>query len=170
MYEFQRFWAKVFDTVNPFLASISAGITFLLFPEKAFETWSLVIWYATALDLITKCFAIFILSIRKEKSFVKGIYMAFKTREFNSDTFYHKTIVKIVSYLVIQILVGLSMRLPSIGTVNMVAATVIYNCVFWREFASNIENLIDAGADYLQPLLFWVKKKQGEAIPKGDEK
>jgi hypothetical protein len=167
---FQGFWGKVFNTVNPFFVSLSAAVTFLLFPEKAFEMWSIAIWTATALDLLTKNFAIFFNSIRKEKSIQKGIYMAIKTRTFSSDIFYHKTVVKVVSYLVIQILVGLSMRLSLIGTVNIVVATVIYNFVFWREFASNIENLIEAGADYLYPLLFWVKKKERESMDDKEDK
>jgi hypothetical protein len=168
MNELLNFWEKVFNSVNPVFAVISAITTFLLFPDQSFVMWSIAIWTATALDLLTKNFAIFIVSIRKEKSLQKGVFMAFKTKAFSSDIFYHKTVVKVVSYLVIQILVGMSMRITLIGTVNMVIATIIYNFIFWREAASNIENLVDAGAGYLQPLLFWIKKKEIEVFNEKD--
>ena len=80
---------------------------------------------------------------------------------------YEKTSIKIVSYLVIMILAGLSMRFVDIPYISNIVATVVYAFLFFREFASNIENLIDAGADYLKPLLFWVKKKKGEVLEKG---
>ena len=53
------------------------------------------------------------------------------------------------------------MRLVDIPYISNIVATVVYAFLFFREFSSNIENLIDAGADYLKPLLFWVKKKKG---------
>jgi len=161
---FYSFWSKVFNSVNPIFAAVSAAVTFLIFPDQCFVMWNIVIWTVTAIDLLTKIFSIFIKCIRKEKSIFKGVYMAFKTREFNSDTFFHKTVVKIVSYLTIQILVGLSMRISLIGVVNMAVAIIIYNFIFWREFASNIENLIDAGAEYLRTLLFWIKKRESDVF------
>ncbi|MCX7771719.1 MAG: hypothetical protein N2376_01225 [Clostridia bacterium] len=164
MPELQHFWDKVFKQVNPLFAGATSVISFLIFPTEAFIGWSMAIWIATLLDLLTKCFSIFSKCIRRYKSFTLGIFMAFKTKEFSSETFYRKTVVKVVSYLVIQILVGLSMRLALVGAVNMAVSTIIYNFVFWREAASNIENLIDAGADYLQPLLFWMKKKSSNAL------
>jgi hypothetical protein len=82
---------------------------------------------------------------------------------------YKKTSVKIISYLVIQILAGLSMRLVDIPYVSNIVATVVYAFLFFREFSSNIENLIDAGADYLKPLLFWVKKQEKEVLKKEND-
>ena len=54
------------------------------------------------------------------------------------------------------------MRLICIPLISNAVATVVYSFLFFREFASNIENLIEAGADYLKPLLFWVRKRRRE--------
>lgn len=153
------FW-KVCDTVKPLPALLWAGITYVFFPERSFIIWFVATWIAVVLDLFTKWLAIFATH--------GGISNSIKTKAWNSDSMFHKTYIKIVAYLVIQILTGLSMRI-GMPHVNNAVATVVYSFLFFREFASNIENLIDAGADYLWPLLFWVKKKQDEVIPKGDD-
>jgi hypothetical protein len=98
-----------------------------------------------------------------------GIKKAFKTKAWNSHDMYQKTSMKIISYLVIQILAGLSIRFVDIPYISNAVATVIYAFLFFREFTSNIENLIDAGADYLKPLLFWVKKKEKDVLKKEEE-
>lgn len=151
---------KVCDTVKPSIALLGAGITFALFPEQSFIIWFVATWVAVVFDLFTKWLAIFATH--------GGISNSIKTKAWNSDSMFHKTYIKIVAYLVIQILTGLSMRI-GMPHVNNAIATVVYSFIFFREFASNIENLIEAGADYLWPLLFWVKKKQDEVIPKDCE-
>lgn len=148
--------AKVFETVKPALAVLSALATYLIFPDACFVAWSIALWVAVALDLVTRWLAIFVKS--------KGVWPAFKSKAFNSETLFRKTAIKVVSYLVIQILAGLSMRLISIQQINTIMATVIYAFLFLREAASNIENLIDAGAEDLKPLLFWIKKKEKEVL------
>jgi uncharacterized protein YacL len=152
---------KVTDTVKPALAVIGAIVTWLMFPDRSFEVWCIALWVAVVLDLLTRWYAIFIKS--------GGIRKAFVTKSWNSDAMFRKTGIKIISYLVIQILAGLSMRFVNIPYISNIVATVIYSFLFFREFASNIENLIDAGADYLKPLLFWVKKKEHEALENSDE-
>lgn len=158
MYEI---FEKAYATVKPAIALFGAAITYLMFPDKSFVAWCIALWVAVVLDLFTRWFAIFMKN--------GGVIRSIKTKAWSSDAMYHKTSVKIVSYLVIQILAGLSMRFVGMAYINNAVATVIYSFLFFREFASNIENLIDAGADYLQPLLFWVKKKEDEVIPKGDD-
>jgi glucan phosphoethanolaminetransferase (alkaline phosphatase superfamily) len=145
---------KVSDTVKPAIALMGAVLTWLMFPEQSFVVWCIATWVAVVLDLFTRWFAIFVKS--------GGIAKAFTTKAWNSEAMFHKTSIKIVAYLVIQILAGLSMRLVTIPYVSNIVATVVYSFLFFREFASNIENLIDAGADYLQPLLFWIRKKEDE--------
>lgn len=154
------FW-KVCDTVKPLPALLWAGITYVFFPERSFIIWFVATWIAVVLDLFTKWFSIFVNN--------GGVVNSLKTKAWNSDSMFHKTYIKIVAYLVLQILTGLSMRI-GFPHVNNAVATVVYSFLFFREFASNIENLIDSGADYLQPLLFWVQKKQDESIPKDDGK
>jgi len=151
---------KVCDTVKPAIALMGAAITWLMFPEQSFVVWCIATWVAVVLDLFTRWYAIFIRN--------GGIRNSFITKAWNSEAMFHKTSLKIISYLVIQILAGLSMRFVSIPYVSNVVATIVYSFLFFREFASNIENLIDAGADYLQPLLFWIRKKESE-IYKNDE-
>jgi len=158
MYEL---FAKACDTVKPAIALIGAGITYLIFPEESFIAWCIALWVAVVLDLFTRWFAIFIKC--------GGIRKAFRTKAWSSEAMFKKTSVKIFSYLVIQILAGLSMRFVEIPYVSNIVATVVYAFLFFREFTSNIENLIDAGADYLKPLLFWVKKKENELIEKGED-
>jgi uncharacterized protein YacL len=150
------FFTKVLDTVKPAIALFGAMATYLMFPEESFVPWCIALWVAVVLDLLTRWFAIFIKS--------GGIRKALKTKAWNSEAMFRKTSIKIVSYLVIQILAGLSMRFVNIPFVSNIVATVVYSFLFFREFASNVENLIDAGADYLQPLLFWVKKKEKETL------
>lgn len=152
---------KTWETVRPGFALAWACITWLILPEQSFEVWCIALWVAVVLDLFTKWYAIFKVS--------GGIRKAFKIKAWSSQKMYEKTSVKIISYLVIQILAGLSMRLVSIPYISNVVATIVYSFLFFREFSSNIENLIEAGADYLKPLLFWVKKKEKEVLEKEDE-
>lgn len=147
---------KVWETVRPGFAMAWACITWLIFPEQSFVVWCIALWVAVILDLLTRWYAIF-----KKAG---GIKKAIKSKAWNSKEMYEKTSIKIISYLVIQILAGLSMRLVDIPYVSNIVATVVYAFLFFREFASNVENLVDAGADYLQPLLFWVKKKESKVL------
>jgi hypothetical protein len=158
MYEL---FQKAFDTVKPTVAVLWAAATWLLFPEKSFEIMCVATWVAVALDLLTRWNAIF-----KKNG---GIVKSFKSKAWNSETMFEKTKTKIIAYLVIQILAGLSVRFVTIPYICNAVATGVYSFIFFREFASNIENLIDAGADYLQPLLFWVKKKETEALEGANE-
>lgn len=153
MYEL---FQKIFVTVKPAVALLWAAITWLMFPEQSFVVWCIATWVAVVLDMMTRWFAIFVKS--------GGIAKAIKTKAWNSETMWNKTFIKIVSYLVIQILAGMSMRFISIPYISNIVSTVVYSFLFFREFASNIENLIEAGADYLKPLLFWVKKKEKETL------
>jgi hypothetical protein len=62
------------------------------------------------------------------------------------------------------------MRFISIPYISNVVATVVYAFLFFREFTSNIENLIEAGAEYLKPLLFWVKKQEQKVMEEEEDK
>lgn len=158
MYEL---FCKVCDTVKPAVVFLWAGISYLMFPTESFIAWCIALWVSVVLDLLTRWYAIFVKS--------GGIKKAFKTKAWSSQAMFQKTSIKIISYLVIQILAGLSMRLVDIPYVGNIVATVVYAFLFFREFTSNIENLIDAGADYLKPLLFWVKKKSDDVLEKEND-
>jgi hypothetical protein len=149
---------KVVDTVRPAVALCWACITWLILPEESFIIWTLALWIAVVLDCLTRWRVIF-----KKAG---GIKKAVKTKAWSSQAMFEKTKDKIIAYLVIQILAGLSMRLVNIPYISNAVATAVYAFLFFREFSSNLENLIEAGADYLKPLLFWVKKKKNEALEK----
>lgn len=153
-------FAKAIETVKPAVALFWAIISYLIFPDESFVAWCIALWVAMFLDVLTRWFAIFTKS--------GGIKKALKTKAWNSEAMYKKTGIKIVSYLVIQILAGLSMRLVAIPYISTAVANVIYAFLFFRELASNIENLIDAGAEGLEPILFWVKRKQEKAVEKDE--
>lgn len=152
---------KVWDTVKPATVLIWACVTYLILPEESFIAWCIALWVAVVLDLFTRWYAIF-----KKAG---GIRKAIKSKAWSSKEMYERTSVKIISYLVIQILAGLSLRLVDIPYISNIVATVVYAFLFFREFTSNIENLIDAGADYLKPLLFWVRKKGKDVLEKEEE-
>lgn len=152
---------KVWETVRPGFALAWACITWLILPEQSFVAWCIALWIAVVLDLLTRWYAIF-----KKAG---GIRKAIKSKKWNSKEMYERTSIKIISYLVIQILAGLSMRLVDIPYISNIVATVVYAFLFFREFTSNVENLIDAGADYLKPLLFWVRKKGKDVLEKEDD-
>jgi len=118
MHELQNFLCKITNTVKPAIAVIAAGLSYLIIPDRCFEAWSVALWVSVALDLSTRWFAIFVKS--------RGIWPAFKSKAFNSDTLFRKTAVKVVAYLVIQILAGLSFRVIGLQQVNTVMAAVIY--------------------------------------------
>lgn len=155
MYEL---FVKVYDTVRPIVAIMGACITWLMFPEQSFAIWCLALFIAVVLDCFTRWRVIF------KKS--GGIRKAFITKAWNSHDMFEKTKDKIITYLVILILAGLSIRFVAIPYIGNAVATVVYAFLFFREFISNVENLIEAGADYLKPLLFWVKKKSDDVLEK----
>lgn len=155
-------FGKVADTVKPAVVILWAGLTWVMFPEQSYIPWYVAVWSGAVLDIFTRWYAIFIKS--------GGIKKAFKTKAWSSEEMFQGTSLKIVTYLVIQILAGLSMRFISISYISNVVATVVYAFLFFREFASNIENLIEAGADYLKPLLFWVKKQEQKVIEDEEDK
>lgn len=153
---------KVADTVKPAIVILWAGLTWVMFPEQSYIPWCVAVWSGAVLDIFTRWYSIF------KKS--GGIKKALITKAWSSDAMFHGTSLKIVTYLVIQILAGLSMRFISIPYISNVVATVVYAFLFFREFASNIENLIEAGADYLKPLLFWVKKQEQKVMDEEEDK
>ena len=147
---------KAFETVKPAVALLWAGVQWIIFPTQSFIVMFTCVWIAAILDLFTRWRVIF-----KKNG---GILNSIQTRAWNSETMFERTKTKIIAYLVVQILAGSSMRFVDIPYVSNAVATVVYSFLFFREASSNVENLIESGADYLQPLLFWMKKKEKKAL------
>jgi len=70
--------------------------------------------------------------------------------------------------LTIAILTGLSYRVIYLKKAGIFLASFVYSVMFMREFQSNIENLIEAGAD-LHWLLLFSKKKNKELMKPYEE-
>lgn len=152
MVEIQGFFQKLWDTVNPYLAAIWAVICWMMFPGESYYPAAIAVGIAVVLDLMTKLRA---LAINHG-----GYIAATKKKIILSDTLWRKTRTKLIAYMVIMILAGLSVRVAPLEKMGIFMATIIYSIIFVRECQSNVENLIEAGADGLKPFLFWLRKKE----------
>ena len=154
MYEYI---SKAFTGAKPMLGLALSVISYIIFPEKAYFISLMAVLGAAFLDIITKNYAI----CKKHGGYKK----ATKDGKLFSKTLWKGTEVKIVSYLIISILTGLSYRVIYLKQAGILIASFVYSVMFMREFQSNIENLIEAGAD-LQWLLLFSKKKNKELMEK----
>lgn len=160
MGELQNFLQKLWDSVSPGIAVIWATICWVMFPDAAYIPAAIAVGIAVVLDIITKIY-----SLAANNG---GYIQATKMKVIYSDTLWKKTKTKLIAYFTIMILAGLSIRVTPLRDVGIFLATVIYSVVFIRECQSNIENLIEAGAESLRPLLFWLKKKEKQVIEQED--
>lgn len=160
MIEFQHFLNKLWTEVSLALAIIWAWLCWVMFPDVAYYPAAISVAIALALDIATKLFALAKIN--------GGYYKAIKNKIILSDTLWRKTNTKLVAYLVVMILAGLSARVTPLAQLGIFVATVVYSFIFVRECQSNVENLIEAGADGLRPLLFWLKKKE-QSITENNE-
>lgn len=152
MSEMQHFAGKLWDNVNPALVFIWACTCWVIFPDAAYIPAAIAVGIAVILDLITKLYAL--------ATNNGGYIEATRRKVIMSDTLWRKTRVKLFAYLVVMILAGLSIRVAPLQKAGIFLATIIYAVIFIRESQSILENLIEAGADGLRPLLFWLKKKE----------
>ncbi|HUV85122.1 MAG TPA: hypothetical protein VMV86_05385 [Methanosarcinales archaeon] len=161
MNDLTQFVQKVWRSADPVLAVIGAGICWVMFPNDTYLYAAIAVGIASLVDLITKYF---VLSINNG-----GYRKATKLKIINSDTLWRKTKVKIVSYLSIAIMTGLSIRVAPVELLANGLATFVYFIIFIREFQSVIENLSDAGYSNAQPLLFWLRKKEKDILDKEEK-
>ncbi|MFZ5352732.1 MAG: hypothetical protein ACOZCL_08415 [Bacillota bacterium] len=152
MHEFTHFFHKLWSDVSPALVVIWSCICWIMFPNDSYFPAAIAVAIGIVVDLITKLYALAIHN--------GGYWTATKKRIITSTVLWKKTQVKLISYLAIMIMTGLSLRITSIELLGKGISTVVYSIIFIREFQSVVENAIEAGADWLQPLLFWLKKKE----------
>jgi len=138
--------------VKPVWAFLFAVFNYLVCPSAAYLPAITAVWAAVILDILTRLFA----NSRQSGGFFKAV----KAKAISSDTLFNRTVIKVVAYLSLQILAGLSMRVLPLEQVSIAVATIIYSFLFVREATSVVENLVEAGAEDLKPLLFWLKKKE----------
>lgn len=156
-FEYMR---KAFTGSKPIVAFIFSCVSYVIFPDE-FHLYALVaVLVASTMDIFTKSYA-----ICKTNG---GYRNAVKVKKLFSKTLWKGTEVKIVSYLSVAILTGISYRLIYLKEVGIVFASFVYVAMFMREFQSNVENLIEAGAD-LHWLLLWSKKKNKDLMKQIEE-
>ncbi|TCU72849.1 hypothetical protein EV204_105185 [Tissierella praeacuta] len=152
MYEYIE---KAFIEVKPIYAFIASIISYVVFPDKAYFLALMAVLGASFADIVTKIYSI----IKKHGGYKKAI----QSGHLFSKSLWKGTEVKIVSYLTISILTGLSYRVIYLKEAGIFLASFVYSVMFMREFQSNIENLMEAGAD-VQWLLLFSKKKNKELM------
>ncbi|SCG82728.1 hypothetical protein DW1_1155 [Proteiniborus sp. DW1] len=151
---------RAFTGIKPFLGLIFSWIGYIIFPEKVYFLSLMAVLGASFLDIITKS-----ISICK----IHGGYKnAIKEKKLFSKSLWKGTQIKIISYLFISILTGLSYRVIYLKEAGILLASFVYSVMFMREFQSNVENLIEAGAD-LHWLLLFSRKKNKELMKPYEE-
>jgi len=146
--------------VKPLVAVLLGGINYLLFPDSAFQTSAYAVGTCMLLDIITKYVAL------SAKS--GGYLQAVRDCSIRSSALWQGTRIKLYSYLIVGILVGLSYRVVQLEQVSVFFGTVVYSVLFLRETQSILENLVDAGAD-LGWLLMWARKKEKQILESEEE-
>lgn len=154
--------SKSFEGLKPFFGFIFSCLFYVMFPDNVHMLALMAVLSASIMDIFTKSY-----SICKNNG---GYKNAVREKKLFSKNLWKGTEVKIVSYLTISILTGLSYRVIYLKEAGIVLASFVYSVMFMREFQSNIENLIEAGADLDWLLLFSKKKNKQLMKPYEEEK
>jgi hypothetical protein len=143
---------EAMEQVQVIWGCLLAAICFILFPDQALLVSLLSVLGAAMLDIITR-----FLAMRSRGE-----------RGWHSDKLWEGTVVKLVAYLVIAFLAGLSYRLtPFLQQPTIYLWSVAYVVMFLREVQSNMENLAELGADVAW-LRSWAKRKQRQILEQVD--
>ena len=151
---------KAFSGFKPIVGFASGLFCYICFPEKVYMIALVAVLGASFIDIVTKSYSIIINN--------GGYRNAIRTKQLFSKQLWKGTEVKIISYLSISILTGLSYRVIFLKDAGILLASFVYSVMFMREFQSNIENLIEAGAE-LDWLLLFSKKKNKELMKEYEE-
>lgn len=152
---------KAFTGSKPFWGAIFGFMGTILFPVPFYRASFLAVMAAAFCDILTKIYML----CKKHGGLIK----AMKLKKIFSKSLWKGTEVKIVSYLFISILTGLSNRVVYLEGLGIFIGSFVYSVMFMREFESNVENLNEAGAG-LDWLLLFSKKKNKELMkPYEDE-
>lgn len=150
---FWQYMAKVFEKVKISIGAIISIICYIFFPNRNLLISLGAVLIAASFDVITKFYA-----IAKQAG---GYKNAARSGAIWSKTLWELTERKIISYLIISMMIGLSYRVMIYEAIPQMLGTFVFSMIFIREFQSIIENLIGAGAD-LQWLLIFAKTKEQE--------
>lgn len=150
---------KAFTGLKPFIGAVIAGLCYICFPDRAYFLSLMAVLAAAGMDIVTKSYSIIVQC--------GGYKKAVQCKKLFSKTLWEGTRRKIISYTSIAILTGLSYRVIYLKEAGIVLGSFVYSVMFMREFQSNIENLVEAGADLHWLLLF--AKKKNKDLTKGNE-
>lgn len=151
---------KAFSGAKPVLAAVLSFLCYVCFPDRTFLIALCCVIGAALLDIVTKS-----ISISKNNG---GFVNAIRIHKLFSKTLWTGTATKIYAYLIVCILTGLSYRVIFLKEAGIVLGSFVYTVMFMREFQSNVENLIEAGAD-VNWLLLFAKKKNKDLMKDYDE-
>lgn len=146
---------KAWNKVQPFAAGIVTLVNYLIFPENAYKSAAIALSVAVFIDIITKYYYY--------SKMNNGLKNAIREHYIRSECLWMGAKRKIISYLVVMILCGLSIRVTMLVQVTVFISTFAYSMMFLRECQSILENLIDAGHTELDWFLIFIRKKQ-EAV------
>lgn len=132
-------------------------LTYLVEPTAAFYA----LWIAVAMDLVTR--------IAAQSVKHGGLIEATRKCQVSSRKMFHGTAIKITSYFFMLVIANQSKYIVEIEAVPIIFSTIIYSILFLVEVHSIIENLIDAGAEDLRPLLLRFQKEKEKAIQGGGD-
>ena len=166
LYEGYEYIAGAFTKVKPMLSLalsvIWSGISYILFPNESYLTAACAVGGVMILDVITKYYAL--------KKPYGSVYEAIKAGAIKSDSFFQGTKKKLISFLTLMILCGLSVRVVPIGGIAVFAGSIVYSVMFLRECQSCIENLIAGGNNDLEWLLPLLRKKERNLLSLDEKK
>lgn len=138
------------------LGGILLGVlTYLVAPTAAFYA----LWIAVFIDLLTRLVA---LSVK-----YGGFWQATKQSHISSKKMFHGTAIKTIAYFFMTVLAHQSKYIVEIEAVPIFFSSIIYCLLFLVEVHSIVENLIDAGAEDLKPLLFRFNREKAKAMQGG---
>lgn len=145
----RNYISSALDLVNLVGGAVIAVVNYWLFPDHGLLMALVCVLVAALFDIGTR-------------------YLAVKRTQgpgfWRSERFWEGTGVKLVAYLAIACLAGLSYRLtPIMQQPTAYLWSVAYIVMFLREVQSNLENLADLGAD-VGWLLAWTKRKQRQVL------
>ena len=165
------YFSRLIMSMNPILQVITAfvgSIASIIFPDKALIAAAKAVFVVIVLDLITKYYAK-AYQCREGRNIFVGLVNAIKKGELKSATMWYGSVRKVISYLFIMILVGLSYKFGAFQGLASAFSLVAYALMFLRESQSIIENLIDAGHTELKWLLSFIKKRRAILGDDGDD-
>ncbi|GBF35480.1 hypothetical protein DCCM_4609 [Desulfocucumis palustris] len=140
------------------LGGIFLGVlTYLVAPTAAFYA----LWIAVVIDLLTRLVA---LSVK-----YGGFWQATRQSQISSKKMFHGTAIKIAAYFFMTVLAHQSKYIVEIEAVPVLFSSIIYCLLFLVEVHSIIENLIDAGAEDLKPLLLRFKREKTRVMQGGKD-